>query len=77
MVAGLLLMTTTYVFSQSSSCYIFLRVILYIFFSFLLAYDGLGFRFYGPEFLIDGVWGLWCRVFRVFGIGGLHSDVEE
>ena len=57
--------------------YIFFpRGILYNFFLFLLIYGGLGFGVLGSYFgflglglSVDGVWGLWCGAFWVFGFG--------
>mgnify|MGYP001801758962 CR=1 FL=1 len=50
-------------------------VILHNFFIFLLIYGGLGFwglglrlGFWGLGFSVDGVWGLWCRASRYFGL---------
>ena len=64
---------------KSHSRYIFFpRVILYNFFLFLLIYGGLGFGvlglgsffgFLGLGLSVDGVWGLWCGAFWVFGFG--------
>ena len=54
--------------------YIFFpRVILYNFFLFWLIYGGLGLgsyiEFLGLGLSVDGVWGLWCGAFWVFGFG--------
>ena len=66
--------------------YFFPRVILYNFFLFLLIYGGLGFGFLGLGsyfgFLglglsLDGVWGLWCGAFWVFGVWALYINIKE
>mgnify|MGYP001803804506 CR=1 FL=1 len=64
-------------FCSTRECrYIFSQVYsLYFFFSFLLIYGclrveilgfGFWFGFFGLGFLVDGVWGLWCRASFVF-----------
>ena len=69
-----------------NECKIFSRVILYIFFLFLLIYGGLGlgvlglgsyFGFLGLGFSVDGVWGLWCGAFWVFWDGALYINIKE
>ena len=67
--------------------YIFVpRVILYNCFLFWLIYGGLGFGVLGLEsymgflglgFSVDGVWGLWCGAFWVFGVGALYINMKE
>ena len=63
------------IFTQGYYLYFF-----YFFFIFFMVVLGLGFavfnRVFRLEFPVDGVYGLWCGAFFVFGVRVLYINIE-
>ena len=61
-----------------SQCY---SLIFFLILAHLWWFGVLGLRssigFLGLGFSVDGVWGLWCGAFWIFGVGALYINIKE